>query len=127
MAMFEARPLGWVTNKDFLAKYEIIKVLGSGGQAKLYKAKLKDSNDEKYFAAKVYMPQNRFLVECEIKNLKPLDHPSTTRFIDSFGLKEDGSIDESQQTIVVVTYIDGKDLMKYFDDKKKEKKLDTDK
>ena len=51
----------------------------------MFKCKLKDSTDEKFFAAKVFRPDNRFLVENEIRCLKNLDHPSAVKVFDYYG------------------------------------------
>ena len=90
----------------------------------MFKCKLRDSTDEKYFVAKVFKPENRFLVQCEVNSLKVLDHPNAVKFVDGFGLKSDNTIDESQQTVVVINYIDGEPIIDLIPKKIKEKTLD---
>ena len=60
----------------------------------MFKCKLKDSTDEKFFAAKVFRPDNRFLVENEIRCLKNLDHPSAVKVFDYYGFSynSDGTV-----------------------------------
>lgn len=119
-------PLSWITNKDFLAKYEPIKVIGSGGQAKMFKCKLRGSTDDKFFAAKVYMPENLFLVECETKCLMLLNHPSAVNMFDSYGVNDDGTLQKDTQIVVVMTFVDGKNIMEHFAEKAKEKTIEKD-
>ena len=66
----------------------------------MFKCKLRDSTDDKLYAAKMYRPDNRFLLDPELKALKQLDHPSAVKVFDWYGVnfESDGTVnvDESQ-------------------------------
>ena len=61
----------------------------------MFKCKLRDSTDGKYFAAKVFKDDNRFLIQGEVDSLRLLDHPNAVKFVEAFGFKEDNKIDDS--------------------------------
>lgn len=91
------------------------------------KCKLRDGPDDKFFAAKVFKTDNGLtLIECEIKATRLLDHPSSVKLIETFNIDDttDKIADKSVQTVGIITFVDGMDLMKHTEKVIKEKTHD---
>ena len=105
------------TNKEYLEKYERVKKLGFGGQANIWKVKLRNGKENEYFAAKEFKNEGFGgfkLVPAEASTIKKMDHPYLLHIEECFGISEDNNV--IGHPVIVTDYVEGTRLREYIED-----------
>ena len=113
-------------NKEYLQKYERVKKLGFGGQANIWKVKLREGGKEgQFFAAKEWKGENDdFLIPPEVNCLRKMNHPYCLGYVETLGMSEDFTKAEAG-SVIITQYVDGTRLREYIEEKFSKKTHDV--